>query len=90
MDPSMLASLSDEDKAAMDKMLETVQMRDSLRLYNTLVERCFNNCVDSFRRKTLDKTEETCVKRCVEKFLKHTGRVSLRFQEINGGLATPD
>lgn len=33
-------------------------LRDSLRMYNGLVERCFTTCVDSFRRKTLEKTEE--------------------------------
>ena len=30
----------------------------SLRMYNSLVERCFTDCVDSFRRKDLDSTEE--------------------------------
>jgi Tim10/DDP family zinc finger len=30
----------------------------SLRMYNGLVERCFTTCVDTFRRKTLEKTEE--------------------------------
>ena len=30
----------------------------SLRMYNSLVERCFKDCVDSFRRKDLDATEE--------------------------------
>ena len=30
----------------------------SLRMYNGLVERCFISCVDSFRRKTLEKNEE--------------------------------
>lgn len=27
-------------------------------MYNTLVERCFKDCVESFRRKDLDATEE--------------------------------
>ena len=62
----------------------------SLRMYNTLVERCFTDCVDTFRRKTLDKQEETCVRRCAEKFLKHSMRVGLRFAELNQGAATPD
>ncbi|KAD3336428.1 hypothetical protein E3N88_31947 [Mikania micrantha] len=61
-----------------------------LRMYNTLVERCFTDCVDTFRRKTLDKQEETCVRRCAEKFLKHSMRVGLRFAELNQGAATPD
>jgi len=30
----------------------------SLRMYNSLVERCFTECVDSFRRKDLDSAEE--------------------------------
>lgn len=62
----------------------------SLRMYNSLVERCFTDCVDTFRRKTLDKQEETCVRRCAEKFLKHSMRVGMRFQELNQGAATPD
>ncbi|KAL0922412.1 hypothetical protein M5K25_006396 [Dendrobium thyrsiflorum] len=63
---------------------------DHLRMYNSLVERCFNDCVDSFRRKTLDKQEETCVRRCAEKFLKHSMRVGMRFAELNQGAATQD
>lgn len=62
----------------------------SLRMYNSLVERCFTDCVDSFRRKTLDKQEESCVRRCAEKFLKHSMRVGMRFAELNQGAATPD
>ena len=27
-------------------------------MYNSLVERCFKDCIDSFRRKELDSTEE--------------------------------
>eukprot|EP00897_Mesotaenium_endlicherianum_P006715 jgi/Mesen1/6071/ME000031S05342 len=85
-----LEGLPEEDKVKMMNMIETLQMRDSLRMYNSLVEKCFNNCVEGFRRKTLDKTEETCVRRCAEKFLKHTARVSLRFAEISSGAPTPD
>lgn len=62
----------------------------SLRMYNSLVERCFTDCVDTFRRKTLDKQEESCVRRCAEKFLKHSMRVGMRFAELNQGAPTPD
>ncbi|XP_020259434.1 mitochondrial import inner membrane translocase subunit Tim9-like [Asparagus officinalis] len=61
-----------------------------LRMYNTLVERCFTDCVDYFKRKSLDKQEETCVRRCAEKFLKHSMRVGMRFAELNQGAATQD
>lgn len=30
----------------------------SLRMYNSLVEKCFRDCVDSFRRKDLESSEE--------------------------------
>lgn len=62
----------------------------SLRMYNSLVERCFSDCVDTFRRKTLDKQEESCITKCAEKFLKHSMRVGMRFAELNQGTATPD
>ncbi|KAI3772334.1 hypothetical protein L6452_03517 [Arctium lappa] len=93
MDKSMLGdlgSLPPEDQARMSKMIDQLQIRDSLRMYNALVERCFSDCVESFRRKTLDEQEETCVRRCAEKFLKHSLRVGLRFAELNQGAATPD
>ncbi|VFQ71308.1 unnamed protein product [Cuscuta campestris] len=93
MDKSMLSDLDnlpEEDKARMSTMMNVLQIRDSLRMYNNLVERCFTDCVDTFRRKTLDKQEETCVRRCAEKFMKHSMRVGLRFAELNQGAATQD
>lgn len=77
--PSDLDAMGDEDKREMMEMVETMQTRDSLRMYNGLVERCFRECVDNFRRKTLDANEEKCVSKCTEKFLKHSARVSMRF-----------
>ncbi|XP_076936138.1 mitochondrial import inner membrane translocase subunit Tim9 [Bidens hawaiensis] len=93
MDKSMLGDLGTlppEDQARMSTMIDQLQIRDSLRMYNTLVERCFTDCVDTFRRKTLDKQEESCVRRCAEKFLKHSMRVGMRFAELNQGAATQD
>jgi len=90
MEGMNLDGLSEEDNQRMARMMETMQMRDSLRMYNFLVEKCFNNCVDGFRRKTLDKQEEQCVRRCAEKFLKHTARVSMRFAELQTGSPIPD
>ncbi|XP_018831341.1 mitochondrial import inner membrane translocase subunit Tim9-like [Juglans microcarpa x Juglans regia] len=93
MDKTMLAdleSLPEEDKVRMSTMIEQLQIRDSLRMYNSLVERCFMDCVDTFQRKSLTKQEETCVRRCAEKFLKHSMRVGMRFAELNQGAATTD
>ncbi|XP_022756605.1 mitochondrial import inner membrane translocase subunit TIM9-like [Durio zibethinus] len=93
MDKNMLAGLEglpEEDKIRMSAMIDHLQLRDSLRMYNSLVERCFTDCVDNFTRKTLQKQEETCVTRCAEKFLKHSMRVGLRFAELNSQAATQD
>ncbi|GAU47241.1 hypothetical protein TSUD_87550, partial [Trifolium subterraneum] len=93
MDKSMIAdmeSLPEADKQRMATMIDQLQIRDSLRMYNNLVERCFHDCVDTFKHKSLQKQEETCVRRCAEKFLKHSMRVGMRFAELNQGAATQD
>ncbi|KAF5821547.1 putative Tim10-like domain superfamily protein [Helianthus annuus] len=90
MDKSMLGdmgTLPPEDQARMSTVIDQLQIRDSLRTYNTLVEKCFTDCVDTFWRKTLHKHEEACVKRCAEKFMKHSMRAGLRFAELNQGAA---
>jgi len=61
--------------------LEQMQLKDSLSMYNTLVERCFDSCVHSFRSKTLDKSEITCQEHCAGRYIKMTQRVGLRFAE---------
>jgi len=55
MDPNAFSGLDDKDSKDMMKIIEDMQMRDSLKMYNRLVERCFGNCVDSFRRKNLTR-----------------------------------
>ena len=54
--------------------LEEMQLKDTLRMFNGLVERCFSECVVSFRSKVLTGTEETCVNTCAEKYMKHSVR----------------
>ena len=59
MDPNQqMQGISPEDEKRMATMIEGMQTRDSLRMYNNLVEKCFDTCVKSFRRKTLEKDEE--------------------------------
>lgn len=78
-----LEGLPDEQKNALMTQIEEMQVRDSLRMYNNVVERCFRDCVESFRRKDLDNGEERCVTRCCEKFMKHSARVGMRFGELS-------
>eukprot|EP00956_Cyclotella_meneghiniana_P040631 scaffold201305_cov70-Cyclotella_meneghiniana.AAC.1 len=63
------------------KQMENMQMKDSLRLYNNLVSKCFTSCVTSFRSKSLDKYETTCVENCAARYIAMTQRVGLRFAE---------
>jgi hypothetical protein len=60
--------------AAMLMKLEEMQLQDTLRMFNGLVERCFCECVVSFRSKALTATEEKCVSTCAEKYMKHSVR----------------
>ncbi|XP_054781755.1 mitochondrial import inner membrane translocase subunit Tim9-like [Prosopis cineraria] len=85
-----LDSLSGEDKEKMSARIDQFQARESLRTYNSLVERCFVDCVDTFYRRSLTKKEETCVRRCAEKFLRHSVLLRLSFAELNQGATTTD
>ena len=67
--------------AALQK-LDELQVKDTLRMINNMVELCFSECVTGFRSKALTTTEEKCVNTCAEKFLKHSGRVGQRFGEL--------
>lgn len=64
-------------------LLFALQVRDSLRMYNTLVEKCFKECVQGFRSKDLDTTEERCVQNCCNKYMKGSARVGQRFGELS-------
>ncbi|QSL64340.1 hypothetical protein MERGE_001640 [Pneumocystis wakefieldiae] len=61
-------------KATLQGILEAKQMKDFMKMYSNLVNKCFSDCINEF---------ETCVIRCVNKFLKHSERVGQRFAEIN-------
>ncbi|XP_041992760.1 mitochondrial import inner membrane translocase subunit Tim9-like [Salvia splendens] len=78
-----ISSLSESDQARISSIIDQMQTRDSLGLYSNLSQRCFNDCVTSFYRKTLGKQEEICVMRCTEKFLRLSTRVATRFAELN-------
>ncbi|KAL5735744.1 hypothetical protein ACOSQ2_030532 [Xanthoceras sorbifolium] len=76
MNKSMLGGLEglpQQDHARMASMI-------NLRMYNSLVERCFTNCVNNFTHQTLQKQEETCYSMCV----------GMRFAELNSQAATPE
>jgi import inner membrane translocase subunit TIM9 len=80
----------DYQKPELFKHLEEKQMADSLKMYNKLVEDCFDKCVTTgwgggIRSKNLTDAEQTCVTQCSEKFMKLTQRVGFRFAEYSSG-----
>ena len=77
------ARMSPEERAKLEAAANEQQMRDSLRMYNGLVERCFDGCVNTFRSKDVDGTESKCISACTSKFLRHSQRIGQRFAEIN-------
>lgn len=65
----------------MDQIMMELQMKDYMNMFNGLTERCFHSCVSDFSTRNLTSKEETCMYRCVDKFIRHTQRVGLVFQE---------
>ncbi|GMT32731.1 hypothetical protein PFISCL1PPCAC_24028 [Pristionchus fissidentatus] len=63
----------------MDTDLKT--FRDFLMQYNIVTEQCFGACVNDMTTRTVSEKEEKCSTFCLDKYLKMTQRMSLRFQE---------
>lgn len=80
--------LNYKEQQQFTKIVEDKQMNDFMRLYTSLVDRCFNDCVNNFTSDTLTSQEEGCLNKCAAKFLKHSERVGQRFQEQNQQLMT--
>lgn len=78
-----LDNLSPGDRQLVLKELNSMQMMESIQTYNGLVDRCFNECISTFRSKTLDSQETDCVKKCVGKSMEYSQRVGKRFGEKN-------
>mmetsp|Transcript_7071 Transcript_7071/g.10514 ORF Transcript_7071/g.10514 Transcript_7071/m.10514 type:complete len:99 (-) Transcript_7071:100-396(-) len=79
-------NIPEHQKGEFLRHLEDQQMKDSLKMYNHLVESCFEKCVmvnwgGSFNSKQLTEGETKCISQCSEKFMKLTQRVGFRFSE---------
>lgn len=78
-----MEALNNKEQQEFQKIVEQKQMKDFMRLYSNLVEKCFSDCVEDFTSSKLNNRELTCISKCAEKFLKHSERVGKRFQEQN-------
>ncbi|KAL2099081.1 hypothetical protein ACEWY4_005561 [Coilia grayii] len=59
------------------------QFREFLGTYNRLTENCFMDCVKDFTTREVKPEETSCSESCLQKYLKMTQRISMRFQEYH-------
>ncbi|KAH0611116.1 uncharacterized protein LAJ45_08355 [Morchella importuna] len=76
-------SLSASEQREFQNVIERRQMKDFMQMYSKLVQRCFDDCVNDFTSKAVSSKEETCIGRCVDKFIKASERTGQRFAEQN-------
>lgn len=85
MDKSIdLSNFNKVEKEKILKKINRAEYEDTMYIYNSIVELCFNECVNSFRSKELDKNENSCVLNCVKKFSVFSQRIGMKFtQNLN-------
>ncbi|OJJ96954.1 hypothetical protein ASPACDRAFT_46478 [Aspergillus aculeatus ATCC 16872] len=66
--------------------MERKQLKEFMTMYSKLVQKCFDDCVNDFTTKSLINREESCVMRCVDKYMKGSARLNERFQEQNAAM----
>ena len=81
-----VSALSSPEQLQMQRLIEQKQLKDFMRLYSGLVERCFGSCIHDFTSRAITSKESECVSHCTQKFLKHSERVGARFAEENARL----
>lgn len=59
-----VSNLSSSEQQAMSRIIEQKQMKDFLKLYTGLVERCFESCCNDFTSKALSSKEVGCQPPC--------------------------
>nr|ANM86777.1 Tim9 [Stygiella incarcerata] len=74
-----LSHLSEKQQAKLFDKLEDFQVRDAMRVFHIVSQRCFDQCVTSFRSSNLSSSEAKCLKDCAQKYFKHQQRVLQAF-----------
>ncbi|CAJ1074932.1 mitochondrial import inner membrane translocase subunit Tim9 [Xyrichtys novacula] len=59
------------------------QFKEFLGTYNKVTENCFMDCVKDFTTREVKAEESSCSESCLQKYLKMTQRISMRFQEYH-------
>uniref|UniRef100_A0A8C6KTH8 Mitochondrial import inner membrane translocase subunit TIM9 n=1 Tax=Nothobranchius furzeri TaxID=105023 RepID=A0A8C6KTH8_NOTFU len=72
-----------KQKLAMFVCLLDFQFKEFLGTYNKVTENCFMDCVKDFTSRDVKPEESSCSESCLQKYLKMTQRISMRFQEYH-------
>jgi len=73
--------LSAAEQREFQQRMERKQMKEFMGMFSSLVDRCFDHCIDDFTTKSLIAREQGCVSRCVQKFMAGSERIGQRFAE---------
>ncbi len=93
MDPNFIQfveSLPEEQKAVVIGVMDEINQKESFRMMNAIVSKCFDSCVNNFRGTKLDDSEAKCLRICGEKYVKGAQRVMVRFGELNAAMQPPN
>lgn len=56
------------------------QIRENSNIVISLTKTCFDQCVDKYPSKIVDKEETKCVENCAQRFIKCAERIALKTQ----------
>ena len=56
-----VSALSSSEQLQMQRVIEQKQLKDFMRLYSGLVERCFGSCIHDFTSRAITSKESECV-----------------------------
>jgi import inner membrane translocase subunit TIM9 len=73
--------LSGREQAAIQSTMDEMQERDMLKMFNSLADRCFARCVNTFRGSRVNTEEKECVLKCAEKYMRFQQRAMKAYLE---------
>jgi import inner membrane translocase subunit TIM9 len=84
MDLAHDAKKSEAASRNMTRLMNEMQMKSVLGMFNSMSERCFRLCVKNVDDDLEITTKEnSCIKNCTEKWQRYSQRVQLIFAEEN-------
>eukprot|EP00808_Paulinella_micropora_P010805 g69217.t1 len=72
---------SSEQQQAGLELMQEMQLKGMQRLFIGVSDKCFTDCITSFRTKTLNPREQACVHNCAHRFMTSLTRVVRRVEE---------